>query len=160
MQLSSKHLCRSISCQLTPRTLCHVRQLSGWERDGGGHGPGHFQAKCCIHDLFLQETATLFSVQEWPWPAMHVCMCVLSRVRLFVTPPWTVAYQPPLSVGFSRKNTGVGCCLLLQGGLSGTGMEPCCISCTGRWSLPLSHEHVLNFTVYSNQLCILLTCRF
>ena len=29
-------------------------------------------------------------------------------VRLFVT-PWTVARQAPLSVGFSWKNTGVGC---------------------------------------------------
>ena len=27
---------------------------------------------------------------------------------------WTVAGQAPLSMGFSRKNTGVGCCALLQ----------------------------------------------
>ena len=31
-----------------------------------------------------------------------VCMCVLSRARLFAT-PWTVARQAPLSVGFSRQ---------------------------------------------------------
>ena len=37
-----------------------------------------------------------------------------SRVRLFGT-PWTVARQAPLSVGFSSKNTGVGCHALLQG---------------------------------------------
>ena len=37
----------------------------------------------------------------------------LSRVRLFVT-PWTVAYQAPLSMGFSRQNTGVGYHFLLQ----------------------------------------------
>ena len=43
--------------------------------------------------------------------------CVLSLLscdRLFVT-PWTVAHQAPLTMGFSRKNTGVGCHALLQG---------------------------------------------
>ena len=42
--------------------------------------------------------------------------CVLSCsvvVWLFVT-LWTVACQAPLSMGFSRKNTGVGCHFLLQ----------------------------------------------
>ena len=38
----------------------------------------------------------------------------LSRVQLFVT-PWTVAYQAPPPMGFSSKNTGVGCHFLLQG---------------------------------------------
>ena len=38
----------------------------------------------------------------------------LSHVRLFAT-PWTVAYQAPPSLGFS-KNTGVGCHFLLRGG--------------------------------------------
>ena len=39
---------------------------------------------------------------------MHACVCVcvcvklLSRVRLFVT-PWSVAYQVPPSMGFSRQ---------------------------------------------------------
>ena len=27
--------------------------------------------------------------------------------------PWTVAHEAPLSMGFSRKNTGVGCHVLL-----------------------------------------------
>ena len=36
----------------------------------------------------------------------------LSRVRLFAT-PWTVAHQAPPSMGFSGKNTGVGCHFLL-----------------------------------------------
>ena len=41
---------------------------------------------------------------------VNVC-CVLSHfshVQLFVT-LWIVALQAPLSMGFSRKNTGVGC---------------------------------------------------
>ena len=40
-------------------------------------------------------------------------MKLLSRVRLFAT-PWTVAYEAPLFMAFS-KNTGVGCHFLLQG---------------------------------------------
>ena len=42
--------------------------------------------------------------------------CVLSCfscVRLCVT-LWTVAHQAPLSMGFSRQDTGMGCCALLQ----------------------------------------------
>ena len=35
-----------------------------------------------------------------------------------------VAYQAPLSMGFSGKNTGVGSHSLLQGNLPGPGMEP------------------------------------
>ena len=33
---------------------------------------------------------------------MKVKVKLLSRVRLFAT-PWTVAYQAPLSMGFSRQ---------------------------------------------------------
>ena len=39
---------------------------------------------------------------------------LLSRVQFFVT-PWTVAQQAPWSMGFSGKNTGVGCHFLSQG---------------------------------------------
>ena len=37
----------------------------------------------------------------------------LSCVRLLAT-PWTAAHQAPPSLGFSRKNTGVGCHFFLQ----------------------------------------------
>ena len=37
----------------------------------------------------------------------------LSHVRLFAT-PWTVAYQAPLSMGFSRQEYRSGCHFLLQ----------------------------------------------
>ena len=33
---------------------------------------------------------------------VHACAFVLSQAQLFVT-PWTIAYQAPLSVGFSRQ---------------------------------------------------------
>ena len=36
------------------------------------------------------------------YPSLNVNVKSLSRVRLFVT-PWTVAYQAPLSMGFSRQ---------------------------------------------------------
>ena len=38
---------------------------------------------------------------------------LLSRVRLLAT-PWTAVHQAPLSMGFSRQSTGVGCHCLLQ----------------------------------------------
>ena len=47
--------------------------------------------------------------------ALHACMLSrFSRVQLFAT-LWTLACQTPLSMGLSRKNTGVGCHALLQG---------------------------------------------
>jgi len=46
----------------------------------------------------------------------------LSRVRLFSI-PWTIAYQGPLSIGFSR-NTGVGCHFLLQEIFPTQGLNP------------------------------------
>ena len=44
---------------------------------------------------------------------MKVKVKSLSCVRLLAT-PWTAAHQAPPSLGFSRKNTGVGCHFLLQ----------------------------------------------
>lgn len=38
---------------------------------------------------------------------------LLSGVRLFAT-PWTIAHRAPMSMGFSRKNIGVGCYFLLR----------------------------------------------
>ena len=46
----------------------------------------------------------------------------------FVT-PWAVAHQAPLSVGFSDKNTGVGCHFLLRGVFLTQGLNPCFLRC-------------------------------
>ena len=56
---------------------------------------------------------------------MCVCECVsrFSHVRFFAT-LWTVARQAPLSMGFSSKNTGVGCHALLQGIFLTQGSNP------------------------------------
>ena len=56
-----------------------------------------------------------------------------SCVRLFAT-QWTVACQAPLSMEFSRKNTGVGCHALLQGILLAQGSNPH-LSCLLHWQV-------------------------
>ena len=62
-----------------------------------------------------------------------MCVCVyiyispyvksFSCVRLFAT-PWTVAYQPPLSMGFSRQEYWSGLPFPSPGGLPDPGIEP------------------------------------
>ena len=47
----------------------------------------------------------------------------LSRVRLFAT-PWTVAYQAPLSMGFSRQEYWSGLPFPSPGDLPDPGFEP------------------------------------
>ena len=47
----------------------------------------------------------------------------LSRVRLFVT-PWTVAYQVPPSMGFSRQEYWSGFPFPSPGDLPDPGVEP------------------------------------
>ena len=50
-------------------------------------------------------------------------LCVLSCVRLFVT-PWTVARQAPLSVGFSRQEYWSGLPCPPPGHLLDPGIKP------------------------------------
>ena len=47
----------------------------------------------------------------------------LSRVQLFST-PWTVAYQTPLSMGFSRQEYWSGLPFPSPGGLPNPGIKP------------------------------------
>ena len=54
---------------------------------------------------------------------MKVKVKSLSRVRLFVT-PWTVAYQAPLSVRFSRQEYWSGLPFPSPGDLPDPGIEP------------------------------------
>ena len=70
-----------------------------------------------------------------------ICMCcakVLSRVQLFVM-SWTVAHQAPLSMGFSRKNAGIGCHAPLQGIFSTQASNPGLPHCR-RILYHLSHQ--------------------
>ena len=54
---------------------------------------------------------------------MKVKVKSLSRVRL-VTTPWTVAFQAPLSMGFSRQEYWSGLPFPLPGELPDPGIEP------------------------------------
>ena len=54
---------------------------------------------------------------------MKVKVKLLSRVRLFAT-PWTVAYQAPLSMGFSRQEYWSGLPFPSPGDLPDPGIEP------------------------------------
>ena len=63
---------------------------------------------------------------------LHILACIsesevkvksLSRVRLFVT-PWTVAYQAPLSMGFSRQEYWSGLPFPSPGHLPNPGIKP------------------------------------
>ena len=48
---------------------------------------------------------------------------LLSHIRLFTT-PWTVAYEAPPSMGFSRQEYWSGMPLPSPGGLPNPGIEP------------------------------------
>ena len=65
----------------------------------------------------------------------------LSRIRLFAT-PWTVAYQAPLSMGFSRQEYWSG--LLLQEIFPTQGSNPGLPHC-GQMLYYLSHQGRLLF---------------
>ena len=55
---------------------------------------------------------------------MHTCVCaLLSHVQLFAT-PWTVAYQAPLSMEFSRQEYWSGLAFPTPGDLPDPGIEP------------------------------------
>ena len=63
---------------------------------------------------------------------------LLSRVRLFVT-PWTVAYQVPQSMGFSRQEYWNGLPFPSPGDLPDSGIKPASLALQSD-SLPLSHQ--------------------
>ena len=53
----------------------------------------------------------------------HQCVCMLSRVWLFVS-SWTVARQAPLSMGFSRQEYWSGLPFPTLGDFPDPGIEP------------------------------------
>ena len=61
----------------------------------------------------------IFNILE----GMKVKVKSLSRVQLFAT-PWTVAYQAPLSMGFSRQECWSGLPFPSPGDLPDPGIEP------------------------------------
>ena len=65
-----------------------------------------------------------------------VVLCSCSDVSDFFATPWTVAHQSPLPMGFSGKNTGVGCHFFSRGSSSRT--DQTLVSSLADDSLPLS----------------------
>ena len=103
--------------------------------DSWGGEDGQTGVSCDLKEDFGPPNPT--SVQ---WP---VCAWVLSRlscVLLFAT-PWTVAPQAPLSMGFPRQDTEVGCHAHLQGVFPTQGSTPHLLHLLNRQagSLALSH---------------------
>ena len=74
-------------------------------------------------------------------------MRVLSRVQLFVI-PWTVAYQAPLSMGFSRQEYWSGLPFLSLGDLPNPGIETVSLASPALAidSLPLNIQHLIGHT--------------
>ena len=64
-----------------------------------------------------------YSLQLHIYNTVKVKVKSLSHVRLFVT-PWTVAYQAPLSMGFSRQEYWSGLPFPSPGDLPDPGIEP------------------------------------
>ena len=75
-------------------------------------------------DITLPTKVHLVKAMIFP-VVMYICENVksLSRARLFAT-PWTVAYQAPLSMGFSRQEFWSGLPFPSTGDLPNPGIEP------------------------------------
>ena len=69
-----------------------------WLCDPIDGSPSGFPVPGILQARILEWVAIFFS-NAWKW---KVKVKSLSRVRLLAT-PWTAAYQPPLSMGFSRQ---------------------------------------------------------
>ena len=73
--------------------------------------------------LCLTEAANIFTIQYENRYYMYCEVKLLSRVRPFAT-PWTVAYQAPPSMGFSRQEYWSGLPFPSLGDLPDPGIEP------------------------------------
>ena len=62
----------------------------------------------------------------------------LSRIQLFAT-PWTIAYQVPLSMGFSWQEYWSGLPFSAPGNIPVLGIKPTSPALTGGFFIPLNH---------------------
>ena len=82
------------------------------------------------HLLHWQADSLSLSHQGSPRPIF--CCLVTNSCPILCNPMDCVDCQAPLSMGFSRQNTGVGCHFLLQGIFLIQGSNPVsCVSCIG-----------------------------
>ena len=81
-----------------------------------------------LRHYFFSETLLRFVVVSDSFDPIELSVIIyevksLSRVRLFAT-PWTVAYQAPPSMGFSRQECWSGLPFPSPGDLPDPGIEP------------------------------------
>ena len=74
--------------------------------------------------------------------------CMLSHMWLFVT-PWITASQAPLSMGFSSKNTGMGCPSFSRASSRPRDWtQVSCVSCSGEQFSTLSQQGSPQIYIY------------
>ena len=87
--------------------------------------------------LLVAGSTDLIPGQEPGIPHVHVYVCVLSHVQLFVT-PCTVAHQAPLSMEFSRQEYWSALPFASPGDLPGLNPHLLCLLYWQVGSLPLA----------------------
>ena len=78
---------------------------------------------CARDKLWILPSIYFVSQCVQQFSRMKVKVKLLSHLRLFAT-PWTIAYQAPLSMGFSRQEYWSGLPLPSPGDLPDPGTEP------------------------------------
>ena len=79
--------------------------------------------QCLAQCMHLKNANPINLPADIPLAKVKVKVKSLSHVRLFVT-PWTVAYQAPPSMGFSRPECWSGLPFPSSGDLPNPGIEP------------------------------------
>ena len=84
-----------------------------------------------------------------------MCAQSLNHVQLFTT-PWTVAYQAPLSMGFSRHEYWSGLPFPPPGDLLDPGIKPTCLASpalAGKFFTISATLEVLSYSIKQSELC-------
>ena len=126
----------------TADVFCTVHGAMRNSIDLGSSKSSRFSVLCCgvmsnSVGCRIQQATLLYFLYS-----CHIMLLLLNHVscvQLFVT-PCTAACQAPLSMGFSSKNTGMGCHTLLQGIVLTQGLD-LHLLCLLHWqvgSLPLA----------------------
>ena len=105
--------------------MSHSMNYWTWK---GGHG----------NPWICSQVRQKSELSEDPTCSWDVEVKLLSCVQLFET-AWTIAYQGPLPMGFSRQDTRMGCHFLLQGIFLTQGSNPGLPHC-GQTLYDLSHQ--------------------
>ena len=91
----------------------------GW-RPGLPTSPG----PCSASPLLHSSSETLQRALQWAQLGPRVLRALRHAVMSDSATPWAAAHQAPLSMDSPGKNTGLGCCFLLQGIFLTQGLSP------------------------------------